>query len=233
MTDTERGRPDGRRSIRSFVVRAGRMTAGQEKALEEFWPKYGLPYSSAAVDLDALFGRQATRVVEIGFGNGENLLALAVAHPERDFIGVEVHRAGVGHLLLRAEEAGLTNLRVICHDAVEVLERHIAPESLDEVLVLFPDPWPKLRHHKNRIIQNDFLTLAARRATTGCRLYFRTDFRPYFEDASATVAQHPDWERVGDPWIFEHETVFQQRAESHDSLVAKLRGRPPSEAKLH
>ncbi|MFM7798552.1 MAG: tRNA (guanosine(46)-N7)-methyltransferase TrmB, partial [Planctomycetota bacterium] len=147
MDDTPEAAP--RRRIRSFVLRAGRITPAQQRALDEVWPRLGIdlpapdaaqPAAPKSSDFDAVFGRRAPRSLEIGFGNGENLLALAVAHPERDFIGIEVHRAGVGHLLLRADEAGLGNMRVICHDAVEVLERHIAPESLDEVLVLFPDP---------------------------------------------------------------------------------------------
>lgn len=176
-----------RRRIRSFVLRAGRITPAQQRALDEVWPRLGIdipaaaapPAPSISLDLDAAFGRRAPRTLEIGFGNGENLLALAAAHPERDFIGVEVHRAGVGHLLLRADEAGLANLRVICHDAVEVLERHIAPGSLDEVLVLFPDPWHKKRHHKRRLIQPAFVDLLVSRLRTGGRLQLATDWEPY------------------------------------------------------
>lgn len=170
-----------RRGIRSFVLRAGRITPAQQRALEEVWPRLGvdLPADCAALDLDAVFGRAAPHALEIGFGNGENLLALAAAEPARDFIGVEVHRAGVGHLLLRADEAGLSNLRVICHDAVEVLERHIAPGTLDEVLVLFPDPWHKKRHHKRRLIQPAFVELVASRLRPGGRLQLATDWEPY------------------------------------------------------
>ena len=193
-----------RRRIRSFVLRAGRITPAQQRALDELWPRLGidLPASAAAADaagsdpvrladLDAVFGRAAPRSFEIGFGNGENLLALAVAHPERDFIGVEVHRAGVGHLLLRAEEAGLTNLRVICHDAVEVLERHIAPESLDEVLVLFPDPWHKKRHHKRRLIQPAFVDLVVSRLRPGGRLQLATDWEPYAQQMLEVLSACP------------------------------------------
>src|SRR5262249_474412 len=111
------------RSIRSFVTRAGRITEAQQRALDELWPRYGLEYEARALDLDALFGRRAPRVVEIGFGNGENLAALTAAHPERDYLGIEVHRAGVGRLMLAAEAARITNLRIVCHDAVEVLEQ--------------------------------------------------------------------------------------------------------------
>lgn len=186
MDETPEDAP--RRRIRSFVLRAGRITPAQQRALDEVWPRLGIdpptpdpdrPAASGSMDLDAVFGRSAPRALEIGFGNGENLLALAVAHPERDFIGVEVHRAGVGHLLLRADEAGLRNLRVICHDAVEVLERYIAPGSLDEVLVLFPDPWHKKRHHKRRLIQPAFVDLVVSRLRPGGRLQLATDWEPY------------------------------------------------------
>ena len=182
-----------RRRIRSFVLRAGRITPAQQRALDELWPRLGidLPPHGAPLDLDAVFGRDAPRALEIGFGNGENLLALAVAHPERDFIGVEVHRAGVGHLLLRAEEAGLTNLRVICHDAVEVLERHIAPGSLDEVLVLFPDPWHKKRHHKRRLVQPAFVDLVVSRLRPGGRLQLATDWEPYAQQMLEVLSACP------------------------------------------
>ncbi|MBU6379603.1 MAG: tRNA (guanosine(46)-N7)-methyltransferase TrmB, partial [Gammaproteobacteria bacterium] len=178
------------RRIRSFVLRAGRITAAQQRALETLWPRYGLepPLPSAApLDLDAVFGRHAPRSLEIGFGNGDNLLALAAAHPERDFIGVEVHRAGVGHLLLCAEAAGLDNLRVICHDAVEVLEQAIAPAALDEVLILFPDPWHKKRHHKRRLVQPAFVALLASRLAPGGRLQLATDWEPYAQQMLEVV----------------------------------------------
>ena len=169
------------RKIRSFVLRAGRITPAQQRALTELWPRYGLdiPHSSAPFDLDRIFGRSSARSLEIGFGNGENLLGLARAHPERDFIGIEVHRSGVGHLLLELESSQLTNVRVICHDAVEVLEQYIAPESLDEILILFPDPWHKKRHHKRRLIQMEFVSLAASRLSIGGRLQLATDWEPY------------------------------------------------------
>jgi len=169
------------RRIRSFVLRAGRITAAQQRALTELWPSYGidLPKAPTLLDLALWFGRKAPRSLEIGFGNGDNLLGLAKAHPERDFIGIEVHRAGVGHLMLKAHEAGLTNLRVICHDAVEVLERYLAADSLDEVLILFPDPWHKKRHHKRRLVQPIFVNLLASRLAPGGRLQLATDWEPY------------------------------------------------------
>jgi tRNA (guanine-N7-)-methyltransferase len=167
------------RSIRSFVMRAGRMTAGQERALTELWPRYGVEFSPAPLSLDALFGRRAPRTLEIGFGNGEHLASLAAAHPERDYFGVEVHRPGVGHLLMLAETRGLGNLRVSSHDAVEVLRAQIEPAALDEVLVLFPDPWHKKRHHKRRLIQPPFVELLASRLAPGGVLRLATDWEDY------------------------------------------------------
>jgi tRNA (guanine-N7-)-methyltransferase len=168
-----------RRPIRSFVMRAGRMTAGQARALEELWPRFGVEYSTAPLSLDELFGRRAPRTLEIGFGNGENLASLAVAHPERDYFGVEVHQPGVGHLLLLAETNNLSNIRVSAHDAVELLRDQIAPVALDEVLVLFPDPWHKTRHHKRRLIQPPFVELVASRLAAGGVLRLATDWEPY------------------------------------------------------
>ena len=171
---------DHPRAIRSFVTRAGRITSAQERALETLWPKYGIE-PHGVLDLDAMFGRAAPRTAEIGFGNGENLLALAAAHPERDYLGIEVHRPGVGRVLLGLEERALTNVRLLCHDAVEVLERHLPEDCLDEILVLFPDPWPKKRHHKRRLIQAPFVTLLAGRLKPGGRVHLATDWAPYAE----------------------------------------------------
>jgi len=168
-----------RRSIRSFVMRAGRMTAGQARALEELWPRYGVEFSPAPLSLDTLFGRRAPRTLEIGFGNGEHLAALAAAHPERDYFGIEVHRPGVGHLLMLAQTNDLQNLRVSDHDAVEVLREQFTEDSLDEVLVLFPDPWHKKRHHKRRLIQPPFVELLASRLAPGGVLRLATDWEPY------------------------------------------------------
>ena len=165
--------------IRSFVVRAGRMTTGQSRALDALWPKYGVEYSPAVLDLDALFGRRAPRTLEIGFGNGEHLAALAAAHPGQDYFGIEVHRPGVGHLLMLAADKNLTNVRTSQHDAVDVLGGQIAVGSLDEVLVLFPDPWHKKRHHKRRLIQPPFVALIASRLRAGGVLRLATDWEEY------------------------------------------------------
>jgi tRNA (guanine-N7-)-methyltransferase len=167
------------RPIRSFVVRAGRMTTGQARALEDLWPRFGVEYTPAPLDLDALFARRAPRTLEIGFGNGEHLASLAAAHPERDYFGIEVHRPGVGHLLMLAGERGLSNVRASQHDAVEVLLHQIPPGSLDEVLVLFPDPWHKKRHNKRRLIQPPFVELLAPRLRKGGVLRLATDWEEY------------------------------------------------------
>ena len=167
------------RTIRSFVTRSGRITPAQERALAELWPRYGVQFGPQPLAAQALFGRDAPRTLEIGFGNGANLLALAAAHPECDYLGVEVHRPGVGRLLLALEARALNNVRVICHDAVEVLERQIAPDFFQEILILFPDPWPKKRHHKRRLIQPPFAALAASRLARGGLLRLATDWEPY------------------------------------------------------
>jgi tRNA (guanine-N7-)-methyltransferase len=183
--DASEGRP--RRGIRSFVVRAGRMTVAQERAWRELWPSIGIEDGDAPIDLAAVFGRDAPRTLEIGFGNGESLIALAAARPERDFLGIEVHRPGVGHLMLRCEAERLTNVRAICRDAVEVLERRIADASLAEVLLYFPDPWHKKRHHKRRIVQPAFVDLVARKLEPGGVFRMATDWHNYAEHMLATA----------------------------------------------
>ena len=185
LSETERPR-----AVRSFVTRAGRITPAQVRALETLWPKYGVG-SDGPLDLDALFGRRAARIAEIGFGNGDNLLALARAHPERDFLGIEVHRPGVGRLLLQLEQRGLGNVRVICDDAVQVLQRCLAGACLDEVLILFPDPWPKKRHHKRRLIQPDFVSLVAGRLKPGGTLRLATDWEPYAQEMLVHLSAEP------------------------------------------
>ena len=186
-----RADPSRARSIRSFVTRSGRITDAQQRALERLWPKYGIEFDTAPLDLAATFGRVAPRVVEIGFGNGENLSALAAEHRDRDFLGIEVHRSGVGRVLLAAEEHQLSNLRVICHDAVEVLEHQIPLQSLDEVLILFPDPWPKKRHHKRRLVQSPFVELLAARLKPTGILRLATDWQPYAEHMLEVLSACP------------------------------------------
>ena len=178
---------DHPRSIRSFVTRSGRITEAQQRALAQLWPKYGIEFASAPLVASALYGRDAPRTLEIGFGNGENLAALAQAHPERDFLGVEVHRPGVGRLLHGLESQQLTNVRLICHDAVEVLAQQIPAQWLQEILVFFPDPWPKKRHHKRRLIQGAFAELLAERLAPGGVLRIATDWQPYALEMLTTL----------------------------------------------
>jgi len=190
------------RTVRSFVTRAGRVTAAQERALAELWPKFGVPFESQALDLDALFGRRASRVMEIGFGNGDHLAAIAKAHPERDYLGVDVHRPGVGRLLLAIEAGTLANVRIVCHDAVAVLEEQIPLASLDEVLILFPDPWPKKRHHKRRLIQPSFVALLAGRLRKGAVLRLATDWQPYAEHMLEVLDAAPQFTNLAVPERF-------------------------------
>ena len=175
------------RAVRSFVTRAGRITPAQQRALVELWPKYGLEFSPQPLQLRALYARSARRTIEIGFGNGDNLLRLAGAHPERDFLGIEVHRAGIGRLLLALEAQQLRNVRIVCHDAVEVLEAQVPPVSVQEILILFPDPWPKKRHHKRRLLQPPFAALAASRLAAGGQLRLATDWQPYAQHMLETL----------------------------------------------
>ncbi len=163
------------------MLRAGRITRAQRRALDELLPRWGIPYSPAPLDLDAVFGRQAPRVLEIGFGDGATLADLAAASPQSDFLGVEVHPPGVGHCLLAIESRALRNLRLIAHDAVEVLANQLPPASIDEALLYFPDPWPKKRHHKRRIVQPPFAALVASRLKSGGAFRLATDWEPYAE----------------------------------------------------
>jgi len=182
------------RRIRSFVLRTGRITDAQQRALTELWPRFGIDLPSDAAELplplDEFFGRSAPKVLEIGFGNGDNLVEYAARDRQRNFIGVEVHRAGVGHALLRALDLQLDNLRLICHDVVEVLERGISSASLDEVLILFPDPWHKKRHHKRRLVQAPFIELLADRIRPGGLLQLATDWQPYAEQMLEVIGNN-------------------------------------------
>ncbi len=186
------------RHIRSFVLRAGRMTHAQQRALEELWPAYGLDPGVGALDLTASFGRQAPRCLEIGFGVGEVIGSLAESHPHIDYVGIEVHRPGVGRLLLRAAAAGLRNVRVICHDAVEVLTAAIQDESFDEILIFFPDPWHKKRHHKRRLIDPVFTATLAAKLRSGGVLRLATDWQDYAEQILAVCNADPRLHSLSD-----------------------------------
>lgn len=208
MQDQDSNEQLRNRPIRSFVLRQGRLTIAQQRALETGLPVFGVPYQpEAPLDLAALFGRaDSLKILEIGFGMGESTARIAQGQPERDFLGVEVHTPGVGSLLKQIQELGLTNLRIIQHDAVEVLNHMIADGSLDGVHIFFPDPWHKKRHHKRRLIQAGFVQLLCRKLKVGAYLHVATDWQEYaewvleilqaepmLENTAATYAQKPDY----------------------------------------
>ncbi len=176
------------RRIRSYVLRTGRMTEAQSRAFEQGWSRWGLEYGDGPLDLDQVFGRRAPRVLEIGFGMGQSLVAMAQAAPDTDFIGIEVHTPGVGRLFHDLEAAEIGNVRAYCHDAVEVLRDCIPPASLDRVQVFFPDPWHKKRHHKRRLIQPPFVADVASRLRPGGTLHLATDWEPYAEQMMAVLS---------------------------------------------
>lgn len=176
-TDTPHRRP-----VRSFVLREGRLTAAQERAFRELWPLHGIDWTPGGqIDFTEVFGSPKPIVLEIGFGNGDSLAEMAAADPGRNWLGIEVHRPGVGHLLLEIERRGLTNLKVMRHDAVEVLAQGIAPGSLNAVQLFFPDPWPKRRHHKRRILSPRLIELLAKTIRPGGVFHAATDWEPYAE----------------------------------------------------
>jgi tRNA (guanine-N7-)-methyltransferase len=184
--EAPRGRP-----IRSFVLRAGRLGPGQRRALAELGPRFVLPFQPQTLDAEAVFGRRAPLVLEIGFGMGDATAQVAAAHPELDLLGVEVHAPGVGALLKRIAELGLGNLRIVRHDAVEVLQQMIAPASLAAVHIWFPDPWHKKRHHKRRLVQPPLVALLADRLAPGGRLHCATDWQPYAEQMREALEAEP------------------------------------------
>jgi len=180
-----------RRAIRSYVVRAGRMGTGQQRALAELAPRFVLPFRAERSDFAAAFARSAPLVIEIGFGMGDATAQIAAARADTNFLGIEVHPPGVGALLQRIEERGLTNVRIVQHDAVEVLEQMVAPASLAGVHVFFPDPWHKKRHHKRRLIQPAFVALLASRLAPGGYLHCATDWQPYAEQMLEVLSAEP------------------------------------------
>jgi len=179
------------RHIRSFAMRRGHVTQSQQRAYEDLLPAYALPYAARLIDAQAVFGRAAPLVLEIGFGMGETTAAIAQQHPQIDFLGVEVFVAGIGALARRAHDAGLRNLRIIQHDAVEVVRDMIAPASLHGVHVFFPDPWPKARHHKRRLLAQPFVGALAERLRPGGTLHCATDWEHYAEQMLAVLGAEP------------------------------------------
>jgi len=183
--------PARHRPVRSFVLRQGRVSPAQARALDQGLPRWGIAYSESRLDFAEAFGRMAPTILEIGFGMGETTASIAAAHPEKNFLGIEVHTPGVGALLKQAAALNLANLRVVQHDAVEVVQHMIAPGSLAGVHVFFPDPWPKKRHHKRRLLQAAFVHLLAERLATGGYLHVATDWQNYADEILATLQAEP------------------------------------------
>jgi tRNA (guanine-N7-)-methyltransferase len=183
------------RPIRSFVLRQGRVSNAQRRAHETLMPLYGVPFTgrpaSSLLDLETIFGRSAPRFLEIGFGMGETTAVIAKAHPQNDYLAAEVHTPGVGSLLKQIEELGLTNIRIVQHDVVEVLQHALPPECLDGVHIFFPDPWPKARHHKRRLIQPEFVALLCRHLKPGGYIHAATDWKEYADQILQVFRSEP------------------------------------------
>ena len=177
--------------IRSYVLRQGRVSNAQQRACDTLLPLFGIPYAPQCVDLERIFGRSAPQVLEIGFGMGETTAAIAAQHPANDYLGIEVHTPGVGSLLKLIAELNLANVRIIQHDAVEVLRDMIAPATLAAVHIFFPDPWPKKRHHKRRLIQPPFVSLLCERMKPGAYIHAATDWQDYAEQILAVMSAEP------------------------------------------
>jgi len=179
------------RHIRSYVLRQGRVSSAQQRAHQTLLPRYGVSFIESPIDLEHLFGRAAPKILEIGFGMGETTAEIAASQPQNDYLGIEVHTPGVGSLLKQIDARALTNLRIIQHDAVEVLRHMIAPASFDGVHIFFPDPWPKKRHHKRRLIQPPLVRLIAEKLKPGAYLHAATDWHEYAEQILAVLNSEP------------------------------------------
>ena len=181
------------RTIRSYVIRGGRLTSSQQHALDNYWPRYGIADTSVALDSAKVFGRTAPLVMEIGFGMGDSLLQMAINNPDKNFIGVEVHKPGVGRLLHEIEANSLNNLRLYCHDAKEILRDCIADGQLDTVQIFFPDPWHKKKHNKRRLVQLEFMSLVRQKLAIGGRVHMATDWVPYAEHMMEVMSAAPGY----------------------------------------
>ena len=219
-------------TIRSFVLRQGRITSGQERALAEHWPRYGLEVDeNLRVDAASLFGDARELILEIGFGNGESFGQMAEDAPQQGFVGIEVHRPGVGHALVLAAAAGIDNLRVIRHDAVAIIRDHVPDGALSRVQIYFPDPWPKARHHKRRIVQRAFTDLIWRKLRAGGEIHCATDWENYAEWMRDVFAGDPKWQNLGGADGFaprpdwRPQTKFERRGERLGHGVWDLRYR--------
>jgi tRNA (guanine-N7-)-methyltransferase len=201
------------REIRSYVLRKGRMTAGQQRAMDELWPIYGITTGTDQLDFADIFERTAPITLEIGFGNGESIVAMAHKDPQLNFIGIEVHEPGVGHCLLQATERQVENIRVMRDDAVEILRTRILNSSLARINLFFPDPWHKKRHHKRRIVQPDFVALLASKLRPGGMFHVATDWPNYAEHIAEVMANSPAFEPSNDVPDDRIETRFDSRGQ--------------------
>jgi tRNA (guanine-N7-)-methyltransferase len=215
MTSNNNDPTDGddrkQRAIRSFVLRAGRLTAGQQRAMEELWPLYGISAEAQTLDFSSLFPESGPVTVEIGFGNGENLIAMARNAPTDNFLGIEVHEPGVGRCLLGIEKYELHNVRVLQEDAVTVLQNNILAQSLNRINLFFPDPWHKKRHHKRRIVQPSFITLLAQKLTLGGMFHVATDWPEYAEHIQKVMCSFEDFAELSDFPTDRIKTRFDER----------------------
>ncbi|MGB0205528.1 MAG: tRNA (guanosine(46)-N7)-methyltransferase TrmB [Neptuniibacter sp.] len=207
------------RTVKSFVLRAGRMTEGQQKAMEDVWPQMGLELQNGMLNLADVFGREAPVVLEIGFGMGDSLIEMAKDQPEKNYIGIEVHRPGVGRILSNAEKAGLNNIRVFCDDAIEVLAQCIPDSSLDCIQLFFPDPWHKKRHHKRRIVQPEFAQTLRKKLKVGGVFHMATDWENYAEHMMEVMSVAEGYQNVAGNGQYSPQpewrpvTKFQKRGE--------------------
>jgi len=190
------------RKVRSFVLREGRMTSAQQRALEDLWPQMGLTATDGVLDVACVFGRDMPLVLEIGYGTGDSLVKMARETPDTAFVGIEVHRPGVGALLQSAQQAGLSNLRTYCDDAIDVLDHCIRLESVDRIQIYFPDPWPKKKHHKRRLVQPEFITLIGSRLRCGGVLHMATDWEAYADHMMSVMTDAPGWVNCVGPGCF-------------------------------
>lgn len=208
-----------RRPIRSYVLREGRLTRGQQRAFEGLWPRFGIDFHHRRLDLARLYGNSNPVHLEIGFGNGESIARMAGANPDNNYLGVEVHRPGVGRLLLQIAESRLTNLRIIRHDAVEVLDHCLDDASLEAIYLFFPDPWHKRRHHKRRILQPGFVTRLARVIRPGGIFHAATDWEDYAEQMMSVLTASADFQNCAG------EGAFTSRPEYRSPTRFEKRGR--------
>jgi tRNA (guanine-N7-)-methyltransferase len=222
------------RPLRSFVIRAGRQTASQKEALEKYWSHYVIEDTESPLDAETVFGRKAPLVLEIGFGMGDSLAEMAAANPDKDFIGIEVHRPGVGKLLGHIKRLELSNLRIYCHDAVEILARCVADHSLSAVQIFFPDPWHKKKHNKRRLVQPAFIAHLATKLVTDGTIHLATDWQHYAEHMMAVMSATEFLDNTAGPGAYaintgRPQTKFERRGQrlGHGVWDLVFRSSPP------